>query len=1154
VAVSSADADPLHSGFFAILAGVSYVTTWYATGISVDAKLSKLSPEAFMGEAFGKRAAQASGAFGQATPFFQHRAMYGTGPSWDPFSGKNQVVPLPDLYRTYERHRPGITAWLEAMGAGIALGGVVPAAAAPASARGSAVGEVAISGDAASLVAAVTSGASASLEERLQAQYQALTLGLAVRDAVLSRVARIVLRSSTAIGKRSRPAPLVLGTAVGHAADADAAATASAAAAAATAAAKAGAEWEGVRTKRWECRVSVSSAGYLRPQHTGPLDIYRKVACPGASLLSVNVAYEDPDAQAAAVPGRFASTVNHSKAGSVTLYKNELMEPACSSAGAYNAAAIGTLLAGGPEGAADYARPGRVAATSGEAYTVPGDSVIIHIHLNDAGPGGGNFLVTVTAPVCEGAAEALVRGGWVGVSERFPLAGGIDPTHAALPPLSKMWAEQALALSLNDPEGAAEWLAAHVAELAGGTGVGALDPADMLAVSRGVYLGKSSGFELTLHTAQLYLRRREVVPVPASFRNHADFTAVFGTAAASVKLRGKSSKAEGEGAEDAATGAAPASKAAPRRMGVGKAMATPAIRGAPGMRMNPDGTVANDAEEAATSALCAVVGTQRQRAFIEVFRAGQVLDVQLWRALAGPASAANEALLPEEVAALEGPLHASALGAFREKDGEAVCLGLPRVVTLTPRGASGRDILSTTLARDSLGDARHALLYRGRLYRRAIPLEELRGAWEAELRARRKRARQVSFGQHQNSYAGPHGQRVRAKRRAQRAALRAGMPADVSQTVQDFVSAGVLDLVAGALGAVLGSQQAPPLYMWTAWMDESAPREPTADSPAVRILLTLDKSRFCLELITRRHPNPAAAAGRYRSTGIVHSGSSGEGGSSPATTGAGAGPAAAAAASAGAGAGGAAAATLGAESLYLEAWQLVEVGRTAQRVLLYSSDHRWALAHVNPSPGDRSTEWRAGRVFEGATVDSPFPQPTGGLHHMGASQAADLAARKFVGTGSEVGFNRDIAATGATGIEVFPHLMAHTRGRDNFGADVLASQAAAPFPCCHRLPRERRAGQSAILPCLAEPAPAGPARAACGGRRASQLPPAATLSLPLPTPPCSPAPAAAQRTSSCLALEGEAVAGLAIRLWWRRLSRRCSCRRGLCPAFCLRRS
>lgn len=215
------------------------------------------------------------------------------------------------------------------------------------------------------------------------------------------------------------------------------------------------------------------------------------------------------------------------------------------------------------------------------------------LHLLTAGS-TGHFNVTITGPVCDASAEEILAMGWDGVAAHHDLQDGLDAFR--LPPLNRGWCDQALAACTNDKKAAIRWLALHAKELATRTGVGAHDAADMLAVDRGVFVGDASAFELSLHTAQLYLRRREVVPVPSSFRWHEDLDQLVGKAAASLKLR-KSTKDAG-----AAAGLPTEPQAPPQEE-------EPVVMETSNDKRHPS-TV--DAGPTGTSPLCAIVGTQSQ--------------------------------------------------------------------------------------------------------------------------------------------------------------------------------------------------------------------------------------------------------------------------------------------------------------------------------------------------------------------------------------------------------------------------------------------------------------------------------------------------------------------------------------------------------------
>lgn len=190
----------------------------------------------------------------------------------------------------------------------------------------------------------------------------------------------------------------------------------------------------------------------------------------------------------------------------------EILEPATSAPGTYLASDRAQQQVGG-SGNPFSSMPTRTsssAAGQDGKHRIAGDTVIIHIRCKKS---DAPFTVVVTGPVSDSSVEAIDQLGWAGVAAVAPLKTG-RLAAADMPELERTWIEQALATCGNDRDAAIRWLADHARELITGTGVGAEDATDMLRVSRGIYHGVTSAFELSLHTGQLYLRRREVVPVP----------------------------------------------------------------------------------------------------------------------------------------------------------------------------------------------------------------------------------------------------------------------------------------------------------------------------------------------------------------------------------------------------------------------------------------------------------------------------------------------------------------------------------------------------------------------------------------------------------------------------------------------------------------
>jgi len=189
----------------------------------------------------------------------------------------------------------------------------------------------------------------------------------------------------------------------------------------------------------------------------------------------------------------------------------EILEPATSAPGTYLASDRAQQQAGFSSNPYSSV-PSRSSssATGTGTHRIAGDTVIIHIRCKKS---DAPFTVVVTGPVSDASVEAIDQQGWAGVAATAPLKAGRRAV-SDMPELERTWIEQALATRGNDRDAAIRWLADHAHELITGTGVGAEDATDMLRVSRGIYHGVTTAFELSLHTGQLYLRRREVVPVP----------------------------------------------------------------------------------------------------------------------------------------------------------------------------------------------------------------------------------------------------------------------------------------------------------------------------------------------------------------------------------------------------------------------------------------------------------------------------------------------------------------------------------------------------------------------------------------------------------------------------------------------------------------
>lgn len=210
------------------------LTCRYATGINEDVRLSKMSPSALLGEEAREAIDKANTANKGYDGGRWHHGEDTSG--WNPFEGKNQVCPLQDMYRTFERLRAGVVAWLEKM---------------PSSPGGA-----------------------------------------AAKDAVLDTVSRVILRSkdhrvhTTGAAGGGSHAPRALS---------GAAASLQSPTSSTMGDSTGGAGWKTLRTKRWMCSVLVTSRGFMPAERGSPVEIFRKVQFPGAAMLDVKVISKSTD-------------------------------------------------------------------------------------------------------------------------------------------------------------------------------------------------------------------------------------------------------------------------------------------------------------------------------------------------------------------------------------------------------------------------------------------------------------------------------------------------------------------------------------------------------------------------------------------------------------------------------------------------------------------------------------------------------------------------------------------------------------------------------------------------------------------------------------------------------------------------------------------
>jgi hypothetical protein len=391
---------------------------------------------------------------------------------------------------------------------------------------------------------------------------------------------------------------------------------------------------------------------------------------------------------------------------------------------------------------------------------IPADTAYMRFHSDSYGSDWG-FRVTITAPVCEATAILLSQEGWAALAEpgvelsaRTASAGGVLPLD---------WCNAALAACWNNVDLARAWLSARTAEVASGRPPTLADvhgltdresagaaPASSAALpnasagatvaslKRGLYRDAGGYVELNVQTGELFVRGRQLTPVPANIASHPDFRDAFvAGATAHLPFIFDARTLLGETGEGLGTDAG-----------------------------DPDaGSDALGRGGSSKSAVCTVISRNTHRTWVRLFRDRGEYDVLLWC----PLRPDSETLMPEEVplqwsaagvqthveaAAGSGPMTAEAtldmsMGAgaasasllpqpglqavgATEIDGNYFSHGMPRMVRLHAHGLSGEgaeeedgpfQLVDARAATEGGGAARNeALLYRGRLYRRQVAL------------------------------------------------------------------------------------------------------------------------------------------------------------------------------------------------------------------------------------------------------------------------------------------------------------------------------------------------------------------------------------------------------------------------------------------------
>lgn len=321
---------------------------------------------------------------------------------------------------------------------------------------------------------------------------------------------------------------------------------------------------------------------------------------------------------------------------------------------------------------------------------------------------------------------------------------------------------------------------------------------------------------------------------------------------------------------------------------------------------------------------------------------------------------------------------------YYEKDGEARAIHWPRYVMLTEVGMDGRDAVSQRVARNVAGHTASAVLYNGELYRRALPLTVLAEALLEGQRAQRLIARRPQ-------------QSGKTKKTADSGVVVGDDLTDKElKAALEWMPEAVQDMLGSAIAGTIDLSDPALMASWCIWIADSWSHgsTPTRAAPA-RILMANAFMASVYEFIITEHPDPASAAGRYASTGLEATGSV-------------------------------------AGRLYAEAWSLFITARAAQRAIVYSSDYRFAMAVAVPFSGARSTLWRAGRVYEGQCVDTPFR----------------TASRRF-DPSVEVGVSRDLASA----LGVVDSGGGRSLNTGSYGDDVLIQTARYPHYSTMRIRR-----------------------------------------------------------------------------------------------------
>eukprot|EP00467_Chlorarachnion_reptans_P010822 CAMPEP_0114525784 /NCGR_PEP_ID=MMETSP0109-20121206/22631_1 /TAXON_ID=29199 /ORGANISM="Chlorarachnion reptans, Strain CCCM449" /LENGTH=5518 /DNA_ID=CAMNT_0001707433 /DNA_START=63 /DNA_END=16619 /DNA_ORIENTATION=+ len=256
--------------------------------------------------------------------------------------------------------------------------------------------------------------------------------------------------------------------------------------------------WNSVASKPLVCSTILESAHPYKPS----MDYYQTVRFPGAPYISI---YFDEK----------SSTEEFSDF--VTIYKDE----SC------------TTFWGKERKLSGPASRGWPGAGGRPPLVIPADFFVLHFHSDRTVEDWG-FRLTAAAPVSAQAARTL--------SQEQDKNGQ---------PVGIQVAQHALMKTLNDTEAARKEIRNNldkIKEIMAREGIESKLDQEAKGASIGLYRDPMGTVQVNLQTAEVYLRNRMLMPVPADIANHRDFHDVFD--AARAKKRGQRTGIDSKGSAE----------------------------------------------------------------------------------------------------------------------------------------------------------------------------------------------------------------------------------------------------------------------------------------------------------------------------------------------------------------------------------------------------------------------------------------------------------------------------------------------------------------------------------------------------------------------------------------------------------------------------